>query len=59
MHYFMCRTRAVAGQGKENIMRNSSFPKSNEGQNMLDRLVEINPEWQSSWEETTLDSQKY
>ena len=49
----------MAGQGKENIMRNSSFPKSNEGQNMLDRLVEINPEWQSSWEETTLDSQKY
>jgi len=22
-------------------------------------MVEINPEWQSSWEETTWDSQKY
>jgi hypothetical protein len=28
--------RAVAGQGKEYIMSNSSFPISNEGQNMLD-----------------------
>ena len=49
----MSRARAVAGQGKEYKMRDDSFPKSNEGQNMLDVHGGNEPEWQSLWEETT------